>query len=85
MVSLFLNIFSFIINYIYFFSQRERYTLRVEASDKGIPPLKASVKVVFDVVDRRNNPPVWNQAVYGPVRVPENITAGQKILDVSAR
>lgn len=65
--------------------QRERYSLRAEASDLGFPSLKASVNVVFDVVDRKNNPPVWDQPIYGPILIKENITVGEEVARVKAR
>lgn len=64
---------------------KEQYSLRAEASDKGIPPLKASVNVIIEVVDRKNNPPIWDQPIYGPISVKENLQAGQKILSIKAR
>ncbi|KAI5743938.1 hypothetical protein M8J77_024040 [Diaphorina citri] len=54
--------------------KRERYRLRVRASDKGAPPLYADVDVELDVVDRNNKPPLWDNAIYGPIHIRENVT-----------
>ncbi|XP_015922304.1 neural-cadherin-like isoform X1 [Parasteatoda tepidariorum] len=64
---------------------REKYFLRAEATDKGVPPMKASVNVILEVVDRKNNPPVWDQPVYGPISLKENIQPGQKVAALKAR
>ncbi|GFY53896.1 neural-cadherin [Trichonephila inaurata madagascariensis] len=64
---------------------REQYYLRAEATDKGTPPLKSSVNVIIEVVDRKNNPPIWDQPIYGPIFVKENIQPGQKIAALKAR
>ncbi|XP_034245073.1 neural-cadherin-like [Thrips palmi] len=59
---------------------RERYRLRVRASDKGIPPSFADVDVELDVVDRNNKPPIWEEGVYGPIRIKENVTHSNLIV-----
>ncbi|KAE8746240.1 hypothetical protein FOCC_FOCC007112 [Frankliniella occidentalis] len=64
---------------------RERYRLRVRASDKGIPPSFADVDVELDVVDRNNKPPIWEEGVYGPIRIKENVTVGTIVTAVRAR
>lgn len=55
------------------------------AQDRGFPPLSRTVEVQIDVVDRANNPPVWDQVVYGPVYVKENTSVGDKVVSVKAR
>lgn len=65
--------------------QRETYKLEVHAEDKGFPPLARSVEVQIDVVDRANNPPVWDHTAYGPVSVKENVNVGAKVVSVKAR
>ena len=55
------------------------------AQDRGFPPLSRTVEVQIDVVDRANNPPVWDQVVYGPIYVKENKNVGDKVVSVKAR
>ncbi|XP_066902324.1 neural-cadherin isoform X6 [Halyomorpha halys] len=63
---------------------RERYRLRVKASDRGEPPTTADVDVELDVVDRNNKPPLWDRSVYGPFRELENVTVGTVVASVKA-
>lgn len=55
------------------------------AQDKGYPPLSRTVEVQIDVVDRANNPPVWDHPVYGPIYVKENMPVGGKVVSIKAR
>lgn len=55
------------------------------AQDKGYPPLSRTVEVQIDVVDRANNPPVWDYNVYGPIYVKENMAVGGKVVSIKAR
>lgn len=55
------------------------------AQDKGYPPLSRTVEVQIDVVDRANNPPVWDHSVYGPIYVKENMPVGGKVVSIKAR
>ncbi|XP_066147632.1 neural-cadherin isoform X5 [Euwallacea fornicatus] len=63
---------------------RESYRLEATAKDKGFPPLSRSVEVQIDVVDRANNPPVWDHVVYGPIYIRENFPVGAKVVSVKA-
>ncbi|XP_045472649.1 neural-cadherin isoform X1 [Harmonia axyridis] len=63
---------------------RETYKLEATAQDKGFPPLSRSVEVQIDVVDRANNPPVWDHVVYGPIFIRENLPVGAKVVSVKA-
>ena len=65
--------------------QRETYKLEAIAMDRGFPPLSRTVEVQIDVVDRANNPPVWDQTVYGPIFVKENRNVGDRVVSVKAR
>lgn len=65
--------------------QRDRYRLRVSASDKGTPPSAADVDVELDVVDRNNKPPIWDKSIYGPIHIRENVTVGTVVTSVKAR
>nr|CAD7590218.1 unnamed protein product [Timema genevievae] len=63
---------------------RENYKLEAMAQDKGYPPLSRTVEVQIDVVDRANNPPVWDHVVYGPIYIKENMPVGAKVVSVKA-
>ncbi|XP_023032141.1 neural-cadherin isoform X2 [Drosophila willistoni] len=63
---------------------RETYKLEAMAQDKGYPPLSRTVEVQIDVVDRANNPPVWDHTVYGPIYVKENMAVGGKVVSIKA-
>uniref|UniRef100_A0A6B2E6C1 Putative cadherin egf lag seven-pass g-type receptor n=1 Tax=Phlebotomus kandelakii TaxID=1109342 RepID=A0A6B2E6C1_9DIPT len=63
---------------------RETYKLEAMAQDKGYPPLSRTVEVQIDVVDRANNPPVWDHNVYGPIYVKENMPVGGKVVSIKA-
>ncbi|XP_032583509.1 neural-cadherin isoform X6 [Drosophila sechellia] len=63
---------------------RETYKLEAMAQDKGYPPLSRTVEVQIDVVDRANNPPVWDHTVYGPIYVKENMPVGGKVVSIKA-
>ncbi|RZC34290.1 Cadherin domain containing protein, partial [Asbolus verrucosus] len=65
-------------------SPRETYKLEATAQDKGYPPLSRSVEVQIDVVDRANNPPVWDHVIYGPIFIRENLPVGAKVVSVKA-
>jgi len=55
------------------------------AKDRGYPPLSRTVEVQIDVVDRANNPPVWDHVVYGPIYIKENMAVGAKVVSIKAR
>ncbi|UYV85015.1 hmr-1 [Cordylochernes scorpioides] len=65
--------------------ERNRYRLRAVATDKGPPYHSAQVKVEIEMVDRANNPPIWDQPVYGPVCIKENHMVEQKVITIRAR
>jgi len=63
---------------------KTQYHLQAVAMDRGIPQHHATVKVLIDVVDRANNPPVWDQPVYGPINIKENVEVGRKVISIKA-
>ena len=63
---------------------KTQYHLQAIAMDRGIPQHHAMVKVLIDVVDRANNPPVWDQPVYGPINIKENVEVGRKVISIKA-
>lgn len=66
-------------------SQRDRYRLRVRASDRGYPPSHADVDIELDVVDRNNKPPLWDRDTLSPIHIKENVTVGTVVTSVKAR
>ncbi|KAM7283603.1 neural-cadherin [Ixodes scapularis] len=64
---------------------RDQYQLRAIALDKGVPQHQATVEVMIDVVDRANNPPIWDQPVYGPIFIRENLEVGSRVIAIKAR
>ncbi|TGZ48742.1 Uncharacterized protein DBV15_06802 [Temnothorax longispinosus] len=65
-------------------TSRETYKLEAMAKDRGYPPLSRTVEVQIDVVDRANNPPVWDHVVYGPIYIKENMAVGAKVVSIKA-
>lgn len=63
---------------------RDTYHLRALASDRGIPSHSATVDVLIEVVDRANNPPIWDQPIYGPISIRENLEVGRKVISIKA-
>ncbi|XP_017462571.1 PREDICTED: neural-cadherin-like, partial [Rhagoletis zephyria] len=63
----------------------DHYSLRAIATDNGVPQHRATVDISIDVVDRANNPPIWDKAEYGPIRIPENVPIGHKVISIKAR
>ena len=59
--------------------------MEATATDKGYPPLTRTVEVQIEVVDRANNPPIWDHVQYGPVFIKENTAVGAKVISVKAR
>ena len=55
------------------------------AEDRGSQVLSRTVEVQIDVVDRSNKPPVWDQAIYGPIYVKENEAVGATVTTIKAR
>ena len=56
----------------------------VIARDRGDPPLETAVDIDLTVVHRNNKPPEWNQTLYGPIYVPENVHVGSVVASISA-
>lgn len=55
------------------------------AQDKGATPFSRKVEVQIDVVDRANNPPVWDHPSYGPIFCKENVAIGARVVSIKAR
>ncbi|XP_060753692.1 protocadherin-16 [Neoarius graeffei] len=64
--------------------ERDRYELRVMATDSGTPPLRAESSFTIQVVDVNDNPPLFDQQEYTQV-IPEVIFPGSFVLQVTAR
>ncbi|KAK8735113.1 hypothetical protein OTU49_005498, partial [Cherax quadricarinatus] len=63
---------------------RGEYEVIVTATDQGQTPLTSEVLVRLSIVDRANRPPVWDQRVYEPKRISENISVGQTVYSIKA-
>lgn len=59
------------------------YSLVIEASDGGVPPLRGTMTVNITIQDVNDNQPVFNQSRYFAT-VPENATVGTSVLRVFA-
>ncbi|RWS13519.1 Cadherin-like protein 3 [Dinothrombium tinctorium] len=59
------------------------YTLVIEASDGGIPPLKGELTVNITILDVNDNEPIFSQTTYYG-SVPENASVGLSLLQVTA-
>ncbi|KAM9468396.1 protocadherin-16 [Clarias gariepinus] len=64
--------------------ERDRYELRVMATDSGTPPLRAESSFTIQVTDVNDNPPSFDQHEYTQV-IPEVIFPGSFVLQVTAR
>ncbi|XP_068451673.1 protein dachsous-like [Clinocottus analis] len=61
------------------YSQVKVYSLRVQASDGGTPPLAGNSSVVVKVKDVNNNPPEFSQDIYN-ASISENLASGASVL-----
>ena len=59
------------------------YTLLVQASDQGTPPLTETVSVNVTIEDINDNPPVFSDSNF-TVTVAENLPVGTRFLNVTA-
>ncbi|XP_022246300.1 neural-cadherin-like [Limulus polyphemus] len=64
---------------------RKHYNLQAIALDKGKPQHHATVELTIEVVNRDSNPPVWDQPVYGPIVIKENLGRGEVVTSIKAR
>ncbi|XP_077579230.1 protocadherin-16-like [Stigmatopora nigra] len=64
--------------------ERDRYRLRVTATDSGTPPLRAESSFTVEVTDVNDNPPLFDRAEYRQP-VPEGVFPGTFVLQVTAR
>ncbi|XP_022238088.1 neural-cadherin-like [Limulus polyphemus] len=64
---------------------RQQYNLRAVALDKGNPQHLTTVELTIEVVDRDSNPPVWDQPIYGPIMIKENLGRGEVVTSIKAR
>ena len=59
------------------------YTLLVQASDQGTPPLTETVSVNVTIEDINDNPPVFSDSNF-TVTVAENLPVGTRFLNITA-
>ncbi|XP_022247857.1 neural-cadherin-like [Limulus polyphemus] len=64
---------------------RQQFHLRAVALDKGKPQHRTTVELTIEVVDRDSNPPVWDQPIYGPIMIKENLGRGEVVTSIKAR
>uniref|UniRef100_A0AAR2J6I9 Cadherin domain-containing protein n=1 Tax=Pygocentrus nattereri TaxID=42514 RepID=A0AAR2J6I9_PYGNA len=64
--------------------ERDRYELRVMATDSGTPPLQAESSFTIQVTDVNDNPPLFDHQEYTQI-IPEVIFPGSFVLQVTAR
>ena len=65
------------------YEKAREYLLRVEAQDRGTPPLSSYATVNITVLDANDNAPVFTQAAY-TVSVNENAAVGEVLLTLTA-
>ncbi|CAG2115666.1 unnamed protein product, partial [Medioppia subpectinata] len=63
---------------------QNRYWLRGVATDNGRPQQSKMVDIVINVVNE-SGPPVWDQPMYGPVSIREDLEIGQTVISLKAR
>lgn len=59
------------------------YTLIIQASDKGSPPLTETVSVNVTILDVNDNSPVFSESLF-TVIVSESLPVGSRFLNVTA-
>lgn len=59
------------------------YSLVIQASDKGTPPLSETVSVNITILDINDNSPVFTKPSFS-VTVPESLRIGSRFLNVTA-
>ena len=59
------------------------YSLLVQATDKGTPPLTETVKVNITIIDINDNAPQFNQSAFA-VTVSESLPTGSRFLNITA-
>ena len=59
------------------------YTLLIQASDKGTPPLIETVSVNVTILDVNDNSPVFSESLF-TVIVSESLPVGSQFLNVTA-
>ncbi|RWS21106.1 Neural-cadherin-like protein, partial [Leptotrombidium deliense] len=57
-----------------------QFHLIAVAMDKGVHQLSSYAGVFINVIDSANNYPVWEQPVYGPISIKENIEVGRRVI-----
>jgi len=66
------------------YETKSRYTLSVVAKDKGNIPLSAETRVIIDVLDVGDRPPVFSPSAVYEAKVNENLRINEKVLKITA-
>uniref|UniRef100_A0A672QBP7 FAT atypical cadherin 2 n=1 Tax=Sinocyclocheilus grahami TaxID=75366 RepID=A0A672QBP7_SINGR len=61
----------------------QQFTLKVKATDKGVPPLSGEAQIIVNVIDVNDNPPDFNEPSYR-ASLDEKATCGHIIIKVQA-
>ncbi|CAG2116412.1 unnamed protein product, partial [Medioppia subpectinata] len=64
---------------------QKRYWFRGVVTDNGRPQQSKMVDIVINVVSSDSHPPVWDQPMYGPVSIREDLEIGQTVISLKAR
>ena len=66
------------------FETEVEYNLVITASDQGSPQMTATAELLVDVIDVNDNQPVFSEMEEYVVMVPENLSVGSVVVQVSA-
>nr|XP_033783597.1 protocadherin gamma-A4-like [Geotrypetes seraphini] len=63
--------------------QVSEYNITVRVTDKGLPPLSATINILVLISDKNDNPPIFDQSSY-TLYITENVPAGTSIYSAKA-
>ncbi|RWS21902.1 Pt1-cadherin-like protein, partial [Leptotrombidium deliense] len=61
-----------------------QFHLIVVAMDNGVHQQSSYAGVFINAIEKTNNPPVWEQPVYGLISIKENIEVGRRVISIKA-
>lgn len=65
------------------YESTQQFTLKVKATDKGVPPLSGEAHIIVNVIDVNDNPPDFNEPSYR-ASLDEMATCGNIVIKVQA-